>query len=254
MLGRMQLIAMGSLQNHEEKLEVLVVLASAVGVRSCSQIDRVKHSSTFYIDFLYATFPARSIIMAMTDLVASRANYLHEAAHLLAASSPAASAFFGSARNRLAQDSEIELSAKELDALRRETCGACGCLMVPGWSCKISNKPQVRKAADKKIKLSDIAVENTSTVYHCLRCHRKTEHLLQPQPRRPLKKSTRFEATQPKTNITKSITEGDLKTPKTANASSKQRQKARKGGLQAMLEKNKSQSSSQGLDLMDFAM
>ncbi|EMD84768.1 hypothetical protein COCC4DRAFT_187988 [Bipolaris maydis ATCC 48331] len=43
--------------------------------------------------------------------------------------------------------------------------------------------------------------------------------------------------------------------PKTLNASSKQRQKARKGGLQAMLDKKKSQhSASGGLDLMDFAM
>jgi hypothetical protein len=46
----------------------------------------------------------------------------------------------------------------------------------------------------------------------------------------------------------------EIKKPRAVNASSKQRQKARKGGLQAMLEKNKSQNSSQGLDLMDFAM
>lgn len=44
-------------------------------------------------------------------------------------------------------------------------------------------------------------------------------------------------------------------TPKTLNASSKQRQKARKGGLQALLDKKKTQASSAGgLDLMDFAL
>jgi RNase P subunit RPR2 len=191
----------------------------------------------------------------MADLSVSRANYLQEAAHLLAASSPTASAFLGSAKNRLAQDAEIALPTKELDALRRETCGACGNLMVPGWSCKILNKPRVRKAGrDKKTKPKDIALENTSTVYHCLRCHRKTEHRLQPQPRRQLRKSTTLVVMQPKMSTIKSVTEDDSKTSKTANASSKQRQKARKGGLQAMLEKNKSQSSNQGLDLMDFAM
>jgi hypothetical protein len=43
--------------------------------------------------------------------------------------------------------------------------------------------------------------------------------------------------------------------PKTINANSKQRQKARKGGLQAMLDKKKTQdSSSGGLDFMDFAL
>jgi hypothetical protein len=52
----------------------------------------------------------------------------------------------------------------------------------------------------------------------------------------------------------KPVKEDDQKVLKTANASSKQRQRARKGGLQAMLEKNKTQSLSQGLDLMDFAM
>jgi len=48
--------------------------------------------------------------------------------------------------------------------------------------------------------------------------------------------------------------ENVVEVPKTANASSKQRQKARKGGLQAMLEKNKTQTSNPGFDLMDFAM
>jgi hypothetical protein len=48
--------------------------------------------------------------------------------------------------------------------------------------------------------------------------------------------------------------EHEEKVPRTANANSKQRQKARKGGLQAMLEKNKSQATSKGFDLMDFAM
>lgn len=42
---------------------------------------------------------------------------------------------------------------------------------------------------------------------------------------------------------------------KSVNASSKERKKARKGGLAAMLEKSKTQSSNQGgFDLMDFGM
>ncbi|KAF3049820.1 hypothetical protein E8E11_004918 [Didymella keratinophila] len=45
------------------------------------------------------------------------------------------------------------------------------------------------------------------------------------------------------------------KVVKSVNASSKERKKARKGGLAAMLEKSKSQNStSGGLDLMDFGM
>ncbi|EAT85815.1 hypothetical protein SNOG_07164 [Parastagonospora nodorum SN15] len=137
--------------------------------------------------------------MAMTDLVASRAAYLHEAAHMLAVSSPAASAFLGLARNRLIEDTELEVPAKEWDALRRETCA------------------------------------------------------LQPQLRRHMKRSESNVAKQLPI-ISKSSNEEAPKVPKTANASSKQRQKSRKGGLQAMLEKNKTQNSKPGLDLMDFMM
>ncbi|KAF2002874.1 hypothetical protein P154DRAFT_487823 [Amniculicola lignicola CBS 123094] len=44
----------------------------------------------------------------------------------------------------------------------------------------------------------------------------------------------------------------DGKVTKSANATSKQRAKARKGGLQALLTQNKSQTEGLGLDLMDF--
>jgi hypothetical protein len=60
---------------------------------------------------------------------------------------------------------------------------------------------------------------------------------------------------KPALDIKKPAEEDDSKVSKSVNASSKQRKKARKGGLQAMLEKSKAQNSSQGgLDLMDFAM
>jgi RNase P subunit RPR2 len=191
----------------------------------------------------------------MADLTTSRANYLRDAAHLLAISSPAASAFLGSARSRFIEDVESEIPAKEWDALRRETCGACGSLLVPGWSCAVSTKsqPQSQRSGGKG-KPNDRTTSPPSTVYDCLRCHRRTEQLLQTRPRRHLKKPKTPLAPQPSVSINKIVKEDDSKTIKTANASSKQRQKARKGGLQAMLEKNKAKSSSQGLDLMDFAM
>jgi RNase P subunit RPR2 len=191
----------------------------------------------------------------MADLTTSRAYYLQEAAHLLAISSPAVSAFLGSARNRFIEDVESEVPAKEWDALRRETCGACGSLLVPGWSCEISTRPQPRRSkSGRKEKSNDLGISNQSTVYNCLRCHRKTEQKLQPRPRKHLKNSRTVVVPEPSMTTKKATKEDDPKTIKTANASSKQRQKARKGGLQAMLEKNKTKSASQGLDLMDFAM
>jgi RNase P subunit RPR2 len=190
----------------------------------------------------------------MTDLTASRAKYLREATHLLAVSSPAASALLGSARNRFIEDVESDVPAKEWDALRRETCGACGSLLVPGWSCETSTKSQPKRTASSRNgKRNDLAISKSSTIYTCLRCQRRTEQMLQPQPRRQLKNKT-LVAPQPSMITNKTMKGDDPKTVKTANASSKQRQKARKGGLQAMLEKNKTQKSSQGFDLMDFAM
>jgi DNA-directed RNA polymerase subunit RPC12/RpoP len=190
----------------------------------------------------------------MTDPVASRSSYLQEAAHLLAISSPAASAFLGSARNRLIGDTESDVPAKEWDALRRESCGACGNLFVPGWSCEVSTTPKSQQVKSKGKSKASNPGASASMVYHCLRCRRKTEQPLQPPPRRQLKKSKAIATTQLPIIAGKLLIQEDTKTPKTANASSKQRQKSRKGGLQAMLEKNKSQTSKQGLDLMDFMM
>lgn len=187
----------------------------------------------------------------MTDPVQLRANYLREAAHLLAVSSPSACAVLGAAKARLIEDSKVEVPPREWDAIRRETCGACGVLMIPGWSCQISSRtgPEKRRHKGKK-DLKDSETAGTNMIYRCLRCNRKTEQTLQPQARRNMKKVRTVTTTL---EIRPSKKEDDTR-PKNANASSKQRQKARKGGLQAMLEKNKSQTSKLGLDLMDFAM
>ncbi|KAH8727478.1 hypothetical protein GQ44DRAFT_770052 [Phaeosphaeriaceae sp. PMI808] len=191
----------------------------------------------------------------MTDPMASRYIFLHHAAHLLAISSPSACASLGSARDRLMAENDLQAPSREWDTHRRETCGACGNLMIPGWSCEVSNKAQPRKRPRKgKNKPSDLMVPNTNLVYHCLRCLRSTEQLLQRQSRRQVKSTKNIMTLEIRQASEAGVKQDELKLPKTANASSKQRQKARKGGLQAMLEKNKTQTSSQGLDLMDFAM
>ncbi|KAF2030100.1 hypothetical protein EK21DRAFT_66224 [Setomelanomma holmii] len=146
--------------------------------------------------------------MALADHIALRSNFLQEAAHLLAVSSPSASAFLGSARCRLVEETGSAITAKEQEALRRAICGACGNLLIPGC---LQLQPRRRLRGEQHSWSSKLVARNKTV-------------------------------------------NDDQKLPKTANASSKQRQKARKGGLQAMLEKNKNQSSSQGFDLMDFAM
>lgn len=85
-------------------------------------------------------------------------------------------------------------------------------------------------------------------------CHRETHQALRQKPRRKNAKPIPVRNAEPAPTPEKPVKEVD-NAPKTLNASSKQRQKARKGGLQAMLDKKKSQNSANGgLDLMDFAM
>ncbi|KAL5120225.1 hypothetical protein ACEQ8H_001782 [Pleosporales sp. CAS-2024a] len=192
--------------------------------------------------------------MAATDLTNRRAGYLHEAAHLLAFSAPSASAFLGAAKNRLIHDAGRDLTAKEQDMLRRETCGACGNLLVPAWSCQINSLPKRRTTQSRNKAQTHRLSAPTCMVYQCLRCRRQTEQELPPKPRRQLKRASANSSTQLPILTDKPLAQDDVRAPKTANASSKQRQKSRKGGLQAMLERNKTQKSAPGLDLMDFMM
>ncbi|KAF1365010.1 hypothetical protein EJ07DRAFT_172012 [Lizonia empirigonia] len=191
--------------------------------------------------------------MEPTDLVERRSSFLQEAAHLLAVSSPTTSAFLGAAQDRLFEDAEIELSQKELDALRRGFCGACGNPMIPGWSCKVAH--QTGKKTVREEKLSKDATQLAKHIlYMCLRCERQTVQSIQARRAKHVRKSTTQKVPQP-LPVLKEQTKEAAKVVKSVNASSKERKKARKGGLAAMLEKSKSQSSTQGgFDWMDFGM
>ncbi|USP74260.1 uncharacterized protein yc1106_01534 [Curvularia clavata] len=193
--------------------------------------------------------------MAQTDQIEARARFLQEAAHFLAASSPTTAAFIGRAHNKLIEDSELEIPSKEADAYRRSICNACGNIMIPGWSCKVSSHvPGIASInKDHSNPKKPPKVEKT-IIYTCSMCHRETHQVLRQKPRRRNERSMPVRNAEPTTAPGKPIKEAD-NAPKTLNASSKQRQKARKGGLQAMLDKKKSENSANGgLDLMDFAM
>jgi RNase P subunit RPR2 len=193
--------------------------------------------------------------MASNDPTEARARFLQEAAYILAVSSPTTAAFLGRARNKLVEDAELEIPSKEADTYRRSICNACGNIMIPGWSCKISNHlPGEGPTKKDSNKSKNPPKLEKSIRYTCLMCHRETNQALRQKARRKNKKSTPAPDTEPVSASKKPAREVD-NAPKTLNASSKQRQKARKGGLQAMLDKKKSQDSGNGgLDLMDFAM
>ncbi|KAF9696022.1 hypothetical protein EKO04_005796 [Ascochyta lentis] len=191
--------------------------------------------------------------MESIDLVERRSKFLREAAHLLAVSSPTTSAFLGTAQDRLMEDAEIELPQKELDALRRGFCGACGNPMIVGWSCKVAHQTEAKRVRKKKAS-KDLTQSAKHIVYTCLRCERQTVQALQARPSKHVRKAATQKVSQPLSAPIQQAKEVN-KAAKSVNASSKDRKKARKGGLAAMLEKSKSQNSAQGgFDLMDFGM
>ncbi|KAF2747252.1 hypothetical protein M011DRAFT_458539 [Sporormia fimetaria CBS 119925] len=186
----------------------------------------------------------------------ARLKYLRDAAQLLSVASPTTAANLNATRIRLARERLVETEGptKEWDALCREACGACGNMLIPGWSCKVSMRSLGKKDLKQRKDTSAVVHEERAMVYSCLRCGRDTTQGLPPKPTRRLRRPGRHaKGSTPASEIKNQNMEDSTKVVKSVNSSSKQRAKARKGGLQAMLAKSKNQSSaSSGLDLMDF--
>lgn len=190
------------------------------------------------------------------DPLELRLQFLSRAANVLAIPAPTASANLGAAHRALitANDMDLEMQGKELDAMRRSNCGGCGSVMVPGMTCRVSvqSERQSKKAQSKAPKKEE---PRKKVVYTCSRCDRKTAQVLPSRPPKHMSaaqaKAKSSQAPQPAS--TAPLMEQENKVAKSVNATSKQRKKARKGGLQAMLDKSKASTPSPGgLDLMDF--
>lgn len=187
------------------------------------------------------------------DSTQARFKFLKEAAFQLATTAPNVSASLASTYINSVMDTEddVQRAKKEWSSLQREFCGACGSIVLPGWSSSVhlQSSPKPAKKLDQKPPPPSEKV----IMSVCLRCDRK---YLQPlQPRKP--KHVRLRAkrgVEASTVVAPPPSNDESKITRSANATSKQRKKSRKGGLQAMLEKNKSQNSGGGLglDLMDF--
>jgi RNase P subunit RPR2 len=182
--------------------------------------------------------------MASRELSA-RLCYLNGSAQLLATTAPATSRFLMSRRNSLIFESGRDRS----EAQKRDACGACGSITIPGWESTIQlPRKQIRKGKNKIL----LAAKTKVVVYTCETCGRKTRHSLdKPQmPRHTLGSS--------KSNITESsATPKAVSTIPSSTSSSRKRAKSRKqGSLEALLARKKpSDTRGSGgfrLDLMDF--
>lgn len=182
----------------------------------------------------------------------SQLNFLKDSASSLSSSSPSTAAHLLAGHNHI-----LHNDFKSLNQRHQEyCCGACGTIRSPETSKTI----QIKK---KKSKRTGVSTDGT-TIYKCLRCHRRTVKPVRKEPVRskvlPKPTTTTVEASVSTTasSTDKTVSEQSASSEpanKTAeNASSKKRAKARKqGGLQAMLaSKQQSQSASSSLDLFDF--
>ena len=187
----------------------------------------------------------------------ARLRYLKEAVFHLAIPAPTVSASLSSTYTKSMMDTEDDpqRAKKKWDTLRRDFCVACGAVMLAGWSSSVHIRPDpiaAKKRSDKRA----ISSKN-QIVSVCLRCDRKYVQNLEPRKPKHVNSDIRHKDREAATAAelpSKHIANDLEKVTKSANATSKQRKKARKGGLQAMLEKSKSQNSGGGLglDLMDF--
>jgi hypothetical protein len=209
----------------------------------------------------------------MANATAARLNYLSDAAHLLALSSPSTAAFLQSRIDGLAAgetafdaapDPRAATGADYQDATlplpktrHLDICTSCGSLLsTQSLHFEIVN--------DRRLKGSGTGSElSTKRLYaECRKCSAKTfQDLIKPEKAKKQKR-------QPKAGTTEATTTMRLEhsavpkteeamATKTANASSRKRAKGRKSNsLSAMLAKSKQDtaSSSQGfgLDLMDL--
>ncbi|OMP88319.1 hypothetical protein BK809_0003076 [Diplodia seriata] len=205
---------------------------------------------------------------AETRDLSARLKYLHEAAHVMALASPETSSFLESQYSHLLAENDLIPP----ESRKREVCGACGTILIPGISCTVTQE-QVppRKSKKKGSKVQKLGQSEAGKgckmkIYSCLRCSSKARLQI---PSKKARMGTRKPARSPSGESPAPTTAAITQTPAAepdapatapanpapANANSKKRAKARKGGLQALLANSKKETNPSkgfGLDLMDL--
>ncbi|KAK4693111.1 ribonuclease MRP protein subunit SNM1, partial [Lecanoromycetidae sp. Uapishka_2] len=201
--------------------------------------------------------------MATTESEAKR-KFLHTAAQFYSSTAPSTSAHL-----MLQHNPEI---ASNTNAPRKErhtssaSCKGCRTILVPGWTSRTSiisqgaPKKPISKTGPKKHHRRPAEKPEKVVRTDCLICHRYEDAPLPPAPgikswNKTLAAPLTIPTVRNDLDTTPPISKESSR-PATANASSKQRAKARKkGGLQALLGNSKisaSTSSGFGLDLSDL--
>lgn len=199
--------------------------------------------------------------MASNELAATL-RFLTDAGHLLATTVPEASAYLLSRRNDLMFEHEVPLSDKQ----RQHVCSCCGHIMLPGQGSDLEVKPEKKTDRTRRSARLPTAkraqsirrqprLSGPTKSITCGLCGRQTEvKLPAPAPisRRDPTSQRHHSAPTPREGAASSASSVSQETPaqrSSANASSKKRAKARKAGLQALLDQSSARGSRPGLGL-----
>lgn len=188
--------------------------------------------------------------------VSSKLNFLDRAARYYALASPSTSAHLAVQRNNQAEREPLTVRSN----VGSSSCQACGTLLMSGVTTRISviggasrSKAYTKRSEGRARKANNTDKLPKSIVWHCLICYRYTKKPIVPvvrvQKAVSLTKTRTIEAPSGDKE-----TAGEPASRATKNASSKQRAKARQGGLQALLQKTRQDAkiTESGLNLTDF--
>lgn len=181
----------------------------------------------------------------------ARIRFLNDSARLFQTLAPSTSAHLMLERNNIVRENEKASSRLQL----KDVCKACGTILIPDMTSKIEIiGPHVPKKRNASMTSASVNAEKTE----CLVC-RRVVRTRRPNANKAIKPLSSLGLSRgPASNVDIQIRYAKtvIEKPASVNASSKKRARARKqGGLQALLERSKEKdvnSSSSGLDLMDF--
>lgn len=186
----------------------------------------------------------------------ARLRFLEEAAKTYAIKAPAISAHLMLERAAVLGEHDINESRKG----PKDICPACGTISVPGVTSTSSVKGSGSVSRRvKKSSQSGVTPTMKSLETKCLACHRISKIAIQQSKRQSPNDRSNMEKVQESKISRLAATNSVLSLSQAAhistNVSSKQRAKARKKGLHALVERSKESNQagpSFGLDLMDF--
>jgi hypothetical protein len=108
------------------------------------------------------------------DASEARLRFLKKAAYQLTTSAPTVSAALSSSyiQSVIGFEDDLQHAKNDWHTVRREACGACGNILLPGWSSSVSHKS--RRTTARKRRSKPQTLSEKMIVFTCSRCERRS--------------------------------------------------------------------------------